>query len=121
MTIEVLGGRYAVCKLKQAVQIPPSAQFFSLSVTDNEISLVCEESQTPQDCEAQMGFAAMRVWGVLDFSLVGILAKISGVLAQAGVSIFVVSTFKTDYILVKHTDLKRSVESLTSNGYQINQ
>lgn len=75
----------------------------------------------PQDCEAQKGFSAMRIAGVLDFSLTGVLAKISGILAQAGVSIFVVSTFETDYILVKHTDLKRSVESLTSNGCQIKQ
>lgn len=121
MTIEVLSGRYAVCKPKQTMQIPLDAQFFSLTVTDNEISLVCEESQMPQDCEAQKGYSAMRIAEVLDFSLTGVISKISGILAKARVSIFVVSTFDTDYILVKHTDLKRSVESLTSNGYQMRQ
>ncbi len=121
MTIEVLDGRYAVCKIGSALNIPFDAQFFSLTVTDNEVSLVCEESQTPVDCEVESGFALMRIVGTLDFKLVGILYNISSVLAQENVSIFAISTFDTDYILVKHCDLPRSIDALKAKGYFIMQ
>ena len=119
MTIEVLEGKYAVCKLNDIAQIPQKAAFFSLSITDSEISLVCEESLAPRGCKAEIGFIAMRVAGVLDFSLTGILAKISGILAAQKVSIFAVSTFDTDYVLVKEKDLERSICALEFGGYQI--
>ena len=90
-----------------------------MSITDCEISLVCERSSAPHGCKAETGFTAMRVAEVLDFSLTGIFSKISGILAQEKVSIFAVSTFDTDYILVKEKNLQRSLRALKSGGYQI--
>ncbi len=119
MTIEILKNKYAVCKLNDIAQIPQKAAFFSLSITDSEISLICEESLAPHGCKAETGFTAMRVAGVLEFTLTGILAKISGILAAHNVSIFAVSTFDTDYVLVKEKDLERSACALESGGYQI--
>ncbi|MBT3318786.1 MAG: ACT domain-containing protein [Clostridia bacterium] len=121
MTIEVIKGSYAVCKLSALPQIPQTSALLSLTVTDNEISMVCEEGLTPPDCDAEKGFAAMRIADVLDFSLTGILAKISGVLADVKISIFAVSTFDTDYILVKQKKLQLALEALQSSGYSIKQ
>ena len=75
MTIEVINGSYAVCKHKAMPQIPQTAALFSLTVTDNKISLVCEEGLIPPDCEAEKGFAAMRIAGILDFSLTAFSQK----------------------------------------------
>ena len=119
MTIEVIQGSYAVCKLKQIPQVQKAATLFFLTVTNSEISLVCEDELIPHDCKAEKGFSAMRIAGILDFSLNGILAKISGILEQEGVSIFAISTYDTDYILVKDHDLERAIETLTQSGHQI--
>jgi len=116
MTLEVLEKEYVICKLDKIEKVPKNAGFYSLTVTDKEISLVCEAEHTPKSCTAETGFRAMRIKGILDFSLTGIIAWISGILAQAGISIFTVSTYDTDYVLVREEDLEQSVNVLKSKG-----
>jgi len=111
---------YAVCKLTQAVPAPTNAAFWNLSITPDEISLVCAESQIPAQAQSvEHGWKALQVAGTLDFGMVGVIAAISAVLAAAKISIFVVSTYNTDYILVKETALEAAISQLQSAGYEI--
>lgn len=87
--------------------------------TPEEISIVCEEGHEPEGAEVQPGWRAFRVCGTLDFSLTGILASIANPLAHAEISIFAISTFDTDYILVKQTDLENACRALRSAGFLI--
>ena len=116
MTLEVLKQNYVICKLDKLIDVPEDAEFFAITVTDKEISLVCEQEKAPQDCTMETGFRAMRIKGILDFSLTGIIAWVSGILAHAGISIFTVSTYDTDYVLVREVDLEQSVSVLKSKG-----
>ena len=118
MTVEVLGADFSVCKATDFSRIDPNAPYCFLARTDAESSLVCETDRVPSNTTAREdGWRAMRIAGTLDFSLVGILAKIAALLADAGVSIFAVSTYDTDYILVKN--LARAIEALKTAGYEI--
>lgn len=116
MTLEVLEKNFAICKLTKIDKVPKNVAFYSLTVTENEISLVCEEENVPKNCKAETSFRAMRIKGILDFSLTGIIAWISGILAQAGISIFSVSTYDTDYVLVREEDLEQAVTVLKNKG-----
>ncbi|NTV64303.1 MAG: ACT domain-containing protein [Oscillochloris sp.] len=99
-----------------------SAGLWALTYTSEETSLVCAEAGLPADIgDAQIspGWRALRVAGSLDFSLVGILASLAAPLAAAGVSIFAISTYDTDYLLVRASDLARAIETLSGEGHQI--
>ncbi len=108
-----------VCKLATLDQLDLSAGFFFVGRTDEEISLVCETSRVPENTLAREdGWRAFRVEeGPLDFSLVGILARICAVLAENQIGIFAVSTFNTDYILVKKDNFPKAQKALTREGY----
>jgi len=97
----------------------PDGEFVSLTMIGGEVSLVCEEGKAPKGCIMECGWRALRIKGPLDFSLVGILANVSGVLAQAEVSIFAVSTYETDYVLVKQDSLEQAIKSLEAHGHTI--
>jgi hypothetical protein len=95
-------GEFAVCKLPDASGVDFSQECVFLSKTPDELSLVCPAESVPGNAlKVEKGWALFRVEGTLDFALVGILAKISTALAASGISIFAVSTFDTDYILIK--------------------
>ena len=115
MTLEVLTQKFTVCKVQT---LPPElleAPFCFVGKTDRELSVVCETSRAPADAIAREdGWRALRVTGTLDFSLVGILSELSGILAEAGVSVFAVSTYDTDYILVKEQQLRQAAEALSA-------
>ncbi len=117
MTLEILKERFAVCKTDEITEIKKGEGFFSLTVTQDEISLVCSEKHIPKGCKVQTGFRAMRIKGTLDFSLTGILAKISGILADEKISIFALSTYDTDYIFVDEKNLGKSISALEKGGY----
>ena len=117
MTLDVLADTYAVCKLKDTKGIELTGELMALTATTDEISLVCAEQKVPNGCVAERGWRALRIAGTLDFSLVGILAKIADVLANAGISLFVISTYDTDYILVKEQALPDAVAALKAKGY----
>lgn len=117
MEFELLKKHFAVCALTEPVL--PNGEFVSLTMSGAEISLVCEEDKAPEGCKAETGWRALKIIGPLDFSLVGILADISSVLAQAKVSIFAVSTYETDYVLVKDESLKCALQALTAKGHTV--
>jgi len=91
-----------------------------LAKTDDELSLVCESACAPADAlAAEPGWKALKISGVLDFGLVGIIAQIASILAAAEISVFVVSTYNTDYILIKSENFDRGVQTLLQHGYAI--
>ncbi len=119
MTIETLDKDFCVCRLKSADNVIIN-EFTFLSVTDEEISLVCPEENIPDNTEtAERGWRGFRIKGVLDFSLIGILSKISDILAKGKIGIFAVSTYNTDYIFVKKESFGRALELLKANGYNV--
>jgi hypothetical protein len=131
LVLEWLPGRYAVCGLNAGDVVPPWAQaaakrspapgrrqsnssLLSITRTDRELSIVIEESRVPDNVRAERGFIALRIKGTLDFSIVGVLAKLTGALAAANVPVFVISTFETDVILIREGDQQRVVAALKS-------
>ena len=119
MKLKTLPYELTVCKLSPETKADLSADFFCLMKTDEEISLVCRTEQTPAEAAAREdGWRAFRIEGVLDFSLTGILSAISGILAENGIGIFAVSTYNTDYILVKEENLVKALDVLREAGYE---
>ncbi len=113
MIIERLSQAFTVCKISDVGQIDLADDFVFVGKTDGELSLVCQTSRAPADTSAREdGWRALRVAGTLDFSLIGILSRITSLLAAAGVSVFAVSTYDTDYILVKEERLDEAVGAL---------
>jgi len=108
-----------VCKVKDVSQIDLQSRFFFIAKTDEELSLVCETQDVPDGTAAREdGWKAFRVQGVLDFSLTGILSRLSGILADGGIGIFAVSTYNTDYILVKSENFPSAMAALQAAGYE---
>jgi hypothetical protein len=94
--------------------------FTFLSLTDQESSLVCPTERVPENTlKREDGWSLLRVVGPLDFSLIGILARIAAVLAEAGISIFAISTFDTDYLMVKQDTLQTAEKALRAHGYAL--
>lgn len=122
MKLSILRDDFSVCKLPEGERMPQETWCFT-GVTQQERSLVCPTAMVPERTLAREdGWRGFYVdEGTLDFSLIGILADISRVLAQAKVGIFVVSTFDTDYIFVKEQQLDRGISWLTQAGYQISE
>ena len=120
MTLEKLPFALTVCKPAGLASVPLESEFFFLARTDEELSLVCRTEDAPEDAvEREDGWRAFRIAGVLDFSLVGILSKISGILVGEGIGIFTVSTYNTDYILVREEDFDRALNALEARGYDV--
>jgi len=120
MQLAVINQAFSVCQVKEGLQLDLTAEFMFLAKTDEEISLVCPSGSEPADCLAvEPGWRAFRVVGQLDFSLIGILAGIANTLANAGISIFAISTFKTDYILVRSDRFDAAVSALLAAGYDV--
>ena len=120
MELKKLPHELTVCKVASMADINLDSGFFFIGKTDEEISLVCLTSDAPtQTLEREDGWKGFRIEGVLDFSLIGILSRISGVLAESGIGIFAVSTYNTDYILVKSDNFNKAAEALTAAGYSI--
>ena len=118
MILRALEHRLTVCKVASIQDIDLTRAFYFIGRTDEELSLVCKTEDTPAATLAREdGWRGFRVEGVLDFSLIGILAKISGTLAEAGIGLFAVSTYNTDYILVKEEHFERALDALASAGY----
>ncbi|NUM45737.1 MAG: ACT domain-containing protein [Anaerolineales bacterium] len=120
--LRVLADRLAVCRVDRAEAVPGWAGgtgLFSVTRTADELSLVCEEARVPASVTAERGWRALMVQGPLEFSMVGVLAALAGVLAEARVSIFVLSTYDTDYVLVKETQLEGTLEALQRAGHQV--
>jgi hypothetical protein len=126
VTLELLPWRLAVCKLPSDISLDLSAgfgEFWSYMEAPEEHTLVCLEDilaqELPPGTQVETGWRALRVAGSLEFTLVGILASIANPLAEAGVSIFAISTYDTDYVLVKEQDLERATAALRAAGFPI--
>lgn len=118
MQLQKIDHDLTICKVKDVEKIDRSKEFYFLGKTDEEISLVCITEDTPEETiERDDGWRGFRIKGVLDFSLIGILSKIATILAENQIGIFVVSTFNTDYILVKKENYDRAMELLKVEGY----
>ncbi len=118
--IKVIDGSFSVCKVTDFSEVDPSKKFNFISATDEENSLICLTENVPDNFTERIdGWRALKIQGVLDFSLIGILSKILGLLAEAKIGIAAVSTYNTDYIFVKETDLDKAVETLVEANYKI--
>ena len=120
MELKKLPYDLTVCKVKSEHDINLNNEFYFIGKTGEEISLVCITADTPHNTVARDdGWKCFRIQGILDFSLIGILSRISAVLAENGISIFAVSTFNTDYILVKKENFEKAINLLSKKGYSI--
>lgn len=120
MELKIIDHQLTVCKVAEISDIHTASDFYFIGKTDEELSLVCKTEDTPQNTlSREDGWRGFRIQGVLDFSLIGILSRLSGILAENGIGIFAVSTYNTDYILVKEENFGRALEALASRGYTI--
>lgn len=120
MTLEVINEVFTICKLNDYSQTDINVPLIFTGSTDKEKSMACPTRLLPSNVvELSDGWRAFRIEGVLDFSLIGILAKISAILAGNGIGIFVISTFNTDYILTKADRFEDALQLLSSAGYAI--
>jgi len=119
LTLEVLPGLLAVCRLSATQPVPEwvlRLPFWSMTRTEEETSIVVPEALASPAWKQETGFRALKVRGPLDFGLIGVLARLTVALASANVSLFALSTFDTDYVLVRDTDLQRAVAALQAAG-----
>lgn len=120
MEIKKIYQDFSVCQVKDYSLANLDSEYSFIGKTDEEKSLVCITSEVPENTiQREDGWKAFRIQGVLDFSLIGILAKIATVLADNGISIFAVSTYNTDYVLIKKENYQKALEVLQSTGYKI--
>lgn len=120
MELKKIEYKLTVCKLNSTDDIDLKKDFYFIGTTDEEISLVCKTEDTPKmTLEREDGWRAFRIQGVLDFSLIGILSEISGILAKNRIGIFAVSTYNTDYILVKEDNYEKALAVLGEAGYKV--
>lgn len=120
MKLKKIPYELSVCKVADVSSVDLGGDFYFVGRTDEEISLVCKTSSVPSVTTARDdGWRGFRIEGVLDFSLIGILSKISAILAENRIGIFAVSTYNTDYILVKKENFERALDVLADAGYEI--
>ena len=120
MEIEKVKGEFSVCKVEDYSQVNLQSEYCFVGKTDAENSLVCLSEQKPSNItECEDGWKALRIKGVIEFDTVGVLSRISSLLAEKGIAIFVVSTFNTDYIFVKKEQDSSAVQALVNAGFRI--
>lgn len=120
MEIKVIDFDFSVCKVENYSLTNMDSEYCFIGKTDEENSLVCITSDVPTNIiERDDGWKAFRIQGILDFSLIGILSKISGILADNKIGIFAISTFNTDYILIKQENYDKALSLLRDAGYEI--
>lgn len=120
MEIKKIHQDFSVCQVEDYSLVNLDSEYSFIGKTDEEKSLVCITSEIPANViRCDDGWKAFRIQGILDFSLIGILAKIAVVLADNGISIFAVSTYNTDYVLIKKENYQKGLEVLQAAGYKI--
>jgi hypothetical protein len=124
--LEVLNDHLAICRSDKDEPLPrwakaPPGEFFSVTRTRDELSVIIANARAPREAKCERDWRLLMVKGPLDFNLVGIIAGLSGALADAGVSIFALSSYDTDYIMVKQSDLDRALAALRRAGYPVSQ
>ena len=120
MEIKKIDHEFSVCKVKDYSLVDVNAKYCFIAKTDEENSLVCLTEDVPENVKQRDdGWRAFRLQGMLDFSLIGILSKLSGVLADNKIGIFAISTYNTDYVLTKKEDYQKALDVLKDAGYRI--
>jgi hypothetical protein len=123
LSLSLLGGLFAVAQLPASAPIPPWADgegFVTLTRTAEELSIMCQQNRVPEAVKHEGGWRCFQLVGPFEFTLTGILASVLNPLAQAGIGIFALSTFNTDYVLVKELDLKAALAALEKAGHKVN-
>lgn len=116
---KILNDLYSVCKLNPNSNIPiwiNKNEFYSITKTEDELSILCSQKDIPEEIQCEKDWKILKIDSKLDFSMVGVISQISKLLAENNISIFVISTFDTDYICIKEKDLLKSVEILKQAG-----
>lgn len=122
LVLSTLPGRYAVCRLPPAAAVPAWAEggtFFNATRTREELSIVCEEAAVPAGVKAETGWAVLYLHGPIPFGTAGVLASLTAPLAEARIPVFALSTFDTDYLLVKAESLVEAVSTLRAAGFDV--
>ncbi|MGZ4290254.1 MAG: ACT domain-containing protein [Gaiellaceae bacterium] len=122
MRLTVHGDRYAVVSLDPGAEVPAWATagpVSSVTRTESELSIVCREDVVPAAASAERGWRVLEVAGPLDFTLTGVLASLAAPLAAAEITLFALSTFETDYLLVRERDLSRATDALRAAGHTV--
>ena len=121
LTLRLLPGTFAVCRLPPEAPDPEWAkgEFVSITRTRQEVSVVCEEKNVPEGVVRQGDFACLVVAGPLDFALTGVMASLAGPLADAGISIFPLGTYDTDYVFVRRNETQRAIAALEEVGNKV--
>jgi GNAT superfamily N-acetyltransferase len=122
MSLRMVDGVFAVCRLTGGAAIPrwaTASEFFSITKTADEISIICSQDAVPDGVQCERAWRCLRVAGAMPFTAVGVLASLTAPLAEAGISVFAISTFDTDYLLVKEKDLAAAIEALRGQGYGV--
>jgi hypothetical protein len=123
LTLTILPVQIGICRFDADTPVPEwvyESSFFSVTRTPDELSIVCAEDFIPEDYFCDKGWKVLRVEGPLDLTATGILSSMALPLAHAGVSIFALSTYDTDYLLVRQRDLQGAIETLTEEGHEVN-
>jgi hypothetical protein len=119
--LRTLPDSYAVVRLHPGADLPEwvdKGPFRSVTRTDNEVSVVCRDHDVPEGESVDRGWTVLEVMGPLDFSLTGVIASLVAPLAESEVPIFVISTFESDYVLVRSSDLGRAADALEDAGHE---
>lgn len=120
MRLKKINADFSICKVADFSEVDLNRPFCFTAKTDEENSVVCQTEDVPDHTiERDDGWKGFRIEGVLDFSLIGILSKITGVLAENKIGIFAVSTYNTDYVLVKQENYERALAVLKKSGYEV--
>lgn len=120
MKLKVINEAFSVCKIKSVDEVNFEDAFCFVGKTDEELSLVCATRFVPSETiEREDGWRGFRIEGVLDFSLIGILSKLSTILAEEQIGIFAISTFNTDYLLTKEENFEKALKALEARGYEV--
>ena len=120
MEIKRMDYNFSVCKVADYSLVKLDSEYSFIGKTDEEKSLVCITEDVPSNVtEREDGWMAFRIQGVLDFSMIGILSEISGILAENKIGIFVISTYNSDYVLTKKENYQRALDVLNRAGYKI--
>ncbi|MGM7683327.1 ACT domain-containing protein [Cytobacillus sp. Hm23] len=120
LKMKLLDGLYGVCRLDPTDKIPSwlnTEEFFTITKTSDELSIICNTNSIPNGIIYEKDWKIIKVEGPLDFSEIGILANISSTLATEKISIFAISTYDTDYILVQVAEIHNAIDALMKNGY----
>jgi uncharacterized protein len=120
--LSILPYKLAICRLDPNTSLPDELfrlPFWSVTYTGDEISIIVPEDSVPTDCLSENHWSCLKVHGPLDFGLTGILASLTSPLAEAGIPVFALSTFETDYLLIKDSDLDKTIAVLRNQGHQI--